>query len=125
LHNLPDAVCNVVALFALFGTAKHADGNGRPLVNRETRRLHDLDMDDADVVVKLSAARELDYLLEGRRLSVVAAQRGRVGTNSPAWDIPLILAGGLELRDDREIRLEKRVRPVIKIVCLVHTARGW
>ena len=120
LHDLPNAVGNLVVLLARFGAAVHADSTGRLRVDRETRRLHDLDMDDANIVVKLGAAWKLDDLPEGRCLGVAALRR-RVGTNPAARDIPLVLAGGIDLRDDREIRLEKRV-PIVKPFHLAHAA---
>ena len=133
-HNFPDTVCDVGALFALFGTTKHANGNGRLLIDRETRRLHDFDMDYADLIVrlrlKLRAVTKLDDLLKGRFLGVLTALRRRMGTGAPRLRRrmganaasnyrPIVLAGGVDHGDDCEICLEKRVK-IVKPFHLAH-----
>src|SRR5690348_12225173 len=85
------------------------------------RWLRNLYEDDPDIIVKLSAAGKFDDLFEGGR-SGVAALRRRVGTDATVRDIYFALAGGINLGNDGQVRLEKRGTPVVKFVGLAHAA---
>src|ERR1019366_2493074 len=81
---------------------------------------------NADVIVmprvKFGAAWKLDDLLKGRRLGVAVLRRGG-GTNAAKKDVAhiQILAGGIDLGYEREIRFGKRVK-IVKPFRLAHAA---